>query len=84
MARTCTLLRRLASDAQLWRHYHFVRSPRVLKGLLFAGRRPNRVELVDRNILAGVRRDQLARGCYINGPTMQHHRSQQARVDRYL
>lgn len=74
--------RRLSSDIVLWRYFHLVRSAAMINSRLFSDFRPDRVALVERNIMKGVQAHQIARGQYVNGPGQRSLFETKRKVDR--
>jgi hypothetical protein len=73
---------RLASDALVWRHLYLVQHANRLQKTLL--NRPNRLTLLEHNILKGIQQSQLENGTYINGPAHRHFIDVRFALDRRL
>ncbi|KAI3632486.1 hypothetical protein MIR68_009592 [Amoeboaphelidium protococcarum] len=87
LARVNRLLRRLSADIVLWKHFHLVKNAAILESRLFLAQdhsRPDRAELVERNILKGVKAHQISRGVYVNGHAQIQMIETQQKIDRQM
>lgn len=75
-------MRRLSGDLVLWKYFYHCRNPAIVS--LRLSRRPERIELVDSNIMKGVQPRQIREGLYVSGPNMKVFHDAQTKLERSL
>jgi hypothetical protein len=82
LGRVNHLFHRLSNDIVLLRYFHYTRNTAILQSHLFAGRRPERSQLIDSNIMKGVQHHQVDGGQYVYSLAQQALFEKQESIER--